>query len=73
MPNVSDILHDAEHRMEKALDATLDEFQHIRTGRANPVMLDGIKVDYYGTPTPLNQVGNISTPEPRLIVITPVG
>lgn len=71
MPSVSDILKDAEHRMQGALDATLEDFHHIRTGRANPAMLDGITVDYYGTPTPISQVGNISTPEPRLIVITP--
>lgn len=71
MPTVSEILQDAEHRMQGALDATQDEFRHIRTGRANPAMLDGLTVDYYGTPTPLNQVGNISTPEPRMLVITP--
>ncbi|HEY3378135.1 MAG TPA: ribosome recycling factor [Armatimonadota bacterium] len=68
---MADILLDAEHRMQGALDATLEEFHHIRTGRANPAMLDGVTVDYYGTPTPLNQIGNIATPEPRLIVITP--
>lgn len=71
MPTIADILKDAEHRMQGALDATLEDFRHIRTGRANPAMLDGISVDYYGTPTPLNQVGNISTPEPRLLAITP--
>lgn len=71
MPTVSDILSDAEHRMQGALAATQEEFRHIRTGRANPAMLDGITVDYYGSPTPLNQVGNVSTPEPRLVVITP--
>jgi ribosome recycling factor len=53
------------------VDATEEDFRHIRTGRANPVMLDGIKVDYYGTPTPLEQVGNITVPEPRMLVISP--
>lgn len=71
MPTISDIMKDAEHRMQGALDATLEDFTHIRTGRANPAMLDGIAVDYYGNPTPINQVGNITTPEPRLLVITP--
>lgn len=68
---VADVLHDAEHRMQVALDVTQDEFRHIRTGRANAAMLDGITVDYYGTPTPIEQLSNISTPEPRLLVIAP--
>lgn len=71
MPTIAEIQHDAEHRMQGAIDATLEEFRHIRTGRANPALVDGITVDYYGTPTPLNQVGNISAPEPRLLVIQP--
>jgi len=71
MPSTADILKDAEHRMQGAVDATMDEFRHIRTGRANPVMLEGIDVDYYGTPTPISQVGNISAPEPRVLVISP--
>jgi len=71
MPTTADILQDAEHRMQGAVDATLEEFRHIRTGRANPVMLEGISVDYYGTPTPITQLGNISAPEPRLLVISP--
>ena len=57
--------------MDGALEATQEELRHIRTGRANPAMLDGITVEYYGTPTPLEQVGNISTPEPRMLVIQP--
>ncbi len=71
MQTIADILQDAEHRMQASLDATTDDFRHIRTGRANPAMLDGITVDYYGTPTPIAQVGNITTPEARMIVITP--
>jgi len=71
MPSTADILHDTEHRMQGAVEATLEEFRHIRTGRANPVMLEGIMVDYFGSPTPIAQVGNISAPEPRLLVISP--
>ncbi len=71
MQTIVEILADADHRMKGALDATTDEFRHIRTGRANPMLVDGIMVDYYGTPTPLSQIGNVSAPEPRLLVITP--
>ena len=58
-----------EDKMNKSLDALLSEFGTIRAGRANPHVLDKIKVDYYGSPTPIQQVGNISVPEPRMIVI----
>ena len=58
-------------KMEKTLDVLLDEFGSIRAGRANPHVLDRIKVDYYGTPTPIQQVGNINVPEARMIVIQP--
>ena len=57
--------------MEKSINAMMDEFASIRAGRANPHVLDKIKVDYYGTPTPIQQVGNISVPEARMIVIQP--
>ena len=60
-----------EDKMNKTLDVLEDEFGAIRAGRANPHVLDKIKVDYYGTPTPLQQVGNISVPEARMIVIQP--
>ena len=60
-----------EDKMNKSLDALLSAFGTIRAGRANPHVLDKIKVDYYGSPTPLQQVGNISVPEPRMIVIQP--
>ena len=53
------------------MEATVEDFRHIRTGRANPVMLDGITVDYFGTQTPVTQVGNVTVPEPRMLVITP--
>ena len=60
-----------ETKMEKSLDVLLDEFSSIRAGRANPHVLDKLKVDYYGTPTPIQQVGNINVPEARMIVIQP--
>ena len=60
-----------EEKMEKALDNLLNEFTSIRAGRANPHVLDKIRVDYYGTPTPLQQVANISVPEARMLVIQP--
>ena len=60
-----------EEKMEKSIDALLNEYASIRAGRANPHVLDKIKVDYYGTPTPINQIGSISVPEPRTLVINP--
>ena len=60
-----------EDKMEKSLDNLKEEYTTIRTGRANPHILDKVKVDYYGTPTPLQQVGNISVPEARMICIQP--
>ncbi len=60
-----------ETRMSKSYDALLRDYSTIRAGRANPHVLDKIKVDYYGTPTPLQQVGNISVPEARIILIQP--
>jgi ribosome recycling factor len=61
----------AEERMNKALDALRKEFATLRTGRASLGMLDGIMVDYYGTPTALNQVANMAVPDPRTITIQP--
>lgn len=58
-------------KMEKSLDNLKEEYTTIRAGRANPHILDKVKVDYYGTPTPLQQVGNISVPEARMICIQP--
>ncbi len=60
-----------EEKMLKTLDNLDEEYQGIRAGRANPHILDRITVDYYGTPTPLQQVGNISVPDPKSIVISP--
>ena len=58
-------------KMQKSVDNLESEYNSIRAGRANPHVLDRIKVDYYGTPTPLQQVGNITVPEPRIICIQP--
>ena len=58
-------------KMQKSVDNLEKEYNSIRAGRANPHVLDKIKVDYYGTPTPLQQVGNISVPEPRILCIQP--
>lgn len=58
-------------KMSKALAHLESDYQTIRAGRANPHVLDKVKVDYYGTPTPIQQVGNISVPEPRMIQIAP--
>ena len=60
-----------EEKMTKSYDAMIREFTAIRAGRANPHVLDKLKVDYYGTPTPIQQVGNISVPEPRMLQIQP--
>ena len=64
-------LSEFQRKMQKSYDTLLDEFTGIRAGRANPRVLDHITVDYYGTPTPLQQVANINVPEPRLIQIQP--
>lgn len=65
------IIQDAERRMKSAIEAMLHDFSTYRTGRANPAILDRIHVDYYGTETALNQVANITVPDPRQIVIQP--
>ena len=67
MENIKDI----EGRMQKSVDNLKEEYVTIRAGRANPHILDKIKIDYYGTPTPLQQVGNVSVPEARMICIQP--
>lgn len=63
-------LNVADEKMEKTLNVLKKELVSIRAGRANAQLLDGIMVDYYGTPTPISQIGNISAPEPRLLVIS---
>jgi len=68
---VKNILHDAEQRMNKAVEVVREEFVKIRTGKATTALLDGVKVDYYGTMTPLKQVANISTPDAHTISVQP--
>jgi ribosome recycling factor len=62
---------EATQRMQKSLDTLKKDLARIRTGRASPALLDGLTVDYYGSPMPINQVANISIPDARLIVIQP--
>ncbi|MDR3541085.1 MAG: ribosome recycling factor [Desulfosporosinus sp.] len=66
---ISEVIKDAEERMHKGVDALRREYATIRAGRANPSVLDKVMVEYYGTPTPINQLANISAPEPRMLVI----
>ncbi|MER3396379.1 MAG: ribosome recycling factor [Acidimicrobiia bacterium] len=68
---VDEELNDAEAKMKKAILATQEEFAGIRSGRANPALLEKLKVEYYGTEMTLVQLAQISAPEPRLLVITP--
>ena len=66
MPEILDIATD---KMNKTISVMKQEYNSLRAGRANPQALDRIMVDYYGSPTPINQVGNISVPEPRMLII----
>jgi ribosome recycling factor len=66
-----EILFDAEERMEKAVNVLRDELRGLRTGRATPALVDTIRVEYYGSPTPLKQLAQISTPDPQQILIKP--
>ncbi|MDQ7793781.1 MAG: ribosome recycling factor [bacterium] len=68
---MEDILRETEAKMKKTVDVLSREFAAVRAGRATPALLDRITVDYYGTPTPINQMATITIPEPRLIVIQP--
>jgi ribosome recycling factor len=68
---INDITNDTEDGMKKAVDSFKRDLQKIRTGRANAAMLDGIKVDYYGTPTPVNQVATVQVVDARLITVKP--
>ena len=68
---LQDILDTAKEKMKKSCEVYERDMMGLRAGRANPQLLDRIMVDYYGTPTPINQIGNISSPEPRLLVIAP--
>src|SRR5437667_12574001 len=68
---IEDVLQDADHRMQSAIGALDRDLDSVRTGRARPALVEGLKVEYYGTPTPLNQMAAINAPEPRLITIQP--
>jgi len=68
---LEEILAQTEARMKKAIEALRKDAASVRTGRATPALVEGLEVEAYGTPTPLIQLGSISAPEPRLIVITP--
>lgn len=68
---IQELLTQEEIRMDKAIEALKREFAAIRTGRASTALLDQVQVDYYGTPSPINQVANVSAPEPRLLLIQP--
>ena len=66
---IDPVLRDAESKMSKSVDHFASELTGIRTGRANPALIDKVMVPYYGTPTPLNQLAQISAPEPRLLIV----
>ncbi len=68
---INDILNEADSKMDKSVEATREEFVAIRAGRANPSMFNKIVVDYYGTPTPLQQLASFTAPEARIILIAP--
>jgi ribosome recycling factor len=68
---IDELLQDARERMTKSIESTRHEFNSVRTGRASPVLLDRISVDYYGASTPLKQLATISAPEPRLLSVQP--
>lgn len=67
----TEVINDIKHRMDSAITSLHAHFKTLRTGRANAAMLDGVMVDYYGTPTPIAQAANIKVPEPALIVVEP--
>lgn len=68
---VDDILLDAQDKMEKAVEVFLGELKGIRTGRATPGLVENVRVEYYGSPTPLKQIAGISAPDPRMLIIKP--
>ena len=68
---IETIMQQAEERMQKSIEALRRDFATIRTGKANPSLLDKVTVDYYGTPTPINQLANIAAPEARMLTVQP--
>jgi ribosome recycling factor len=71
MPDVQSILHESEERMKKAVESLKREFGTVRTGRASTALLDNLKVEYYGSTMPINQLANMSTPDARTLEIKP--
>ena len=71
METTAEVVNDANTKIQKSFDALKAQFAGLRTGKASPAMVDQIKVDYYGAPTPIKNLGTISTPAPRQIKITP--
>ncbi len=71
MSTIQDIERDCRAAMDKALDSTKHEFSNIRSGKASPTMLEGVRVEMYGTPLAMNQVATVASPEPRLLIVTP--
>ncbi len=68
---MEEIIDKAKNKMKKSINVMLDDFSTIRAGRANPSVLDRVRIDYYGTPTPINQVASISVAEARVLVVSP--
>ncbi|MES2464233.1 MAG: ribosome recycling factor [Armatimonadota bacterium] len=69
--SVSDVMQDMEGRFKKSIESARADFATLRTGRANPAILDSVKVDYYGQQMPINQLGTVAVPEARQLIITP--
>lgn len=66
-----ELINAMKSKMDKTVELLKKDFAGVRTGRANPALIEDLRVDYYGAPTPINQLGNISAPEPRLLVVSP--
>ena len=66
-----EIINQCEQKMQKSIEALKKEFATIRTGKANPAILNGVSVEYYGSPMPINQIASVSAPEPQMILIKP--
>jgi ribosome recycling factor len=71
MAAIEEFLADAKRRMDRSIDATIHEFNSVRTGRASPALLDRVSIDYYGTQTPLKNLASISAPEARMLTVQP--
>lgn len=71
MPSIAEIRKETERRMQASVEALKTELKHLRTGRASVGLLEGIQVEYYGTPTPLNQVANLAAPDATLLLVSP--